>query len=85
VTKVQEQAHARAHTKKTVSILSNKKSHIKVKKSKTILMKGRCDMLEIPHCLDTRFTGGGEIVSFTRQPRFTTQIFFSPVSGTHSF
>jgi hypothetical protein len=39
-------------------------------------------MLRIPHCLDKQLTDGGEVVSFTRRPRFTVELvffFFLPV------
>jgi hypothetical protein len=32
-----------------------------------------CEMLRLPHCLDNRLTGGGEVVSLTRRPRSTPQ------------
>jgi hypothetical protein len=36
----------------------------------------------IPHCLDSRLTEGGEVVSLKHRPRTTPQKYFS-VSGTH--
>jgi hypothetical protein len=41
-----------------------------------------CEMLRIPHCLDSRLTGGDE-VSLTHQPRFTPRKIFISVSDTH--
>jgi hypothetical protein len=35
-----------------------------------------CEMLRIPHCLDSRLTGGGKVVSLTRRPRCTPQKHF---------
>jgi hypothetical protein len=41
-----------------------------------------CEMLRIPHCIDSRLTDGGKVVSLTRRPRSTSQKHFS-TSGTH--
>jgi hypothetical protein len=41
-----------------------------------------CDMLRIPHCIDSRLTGGSKVVSLMHRPRSTPQKHFS-VSGTH--
>jgi hypothetical protein len=30
-----------------------------------------CEMLKIPHCLDTQLKDGGKVVVFTHWPRFT--------------
>jgi hypothetical protein len=32
-----------------------------------------CEMLRVPHCLDSRLTDGDEVVSLTRRPPFTPQ------------
>jgi hypothetical protein len=40
-------------------------------------------MLRIPHCLDSRLTNGGEVISPTHRPRCTTQKHYFSVSGTH--
>jgi hypothetical protein len=39
-------------------------------------------MLRIPHCLDNRLTGGGEVVSLTRRPLSTLQKYFPSVYDT---
>jgi hypothetical protein len=42
-----------------------------------------CEMLRIPHCLDSRLTDGGK-VSPTEPPHFTPQKhYYFYVSGTH--
>jgi hypothetical protein len=41
-------------------------------------------MLRIPHCLDSRLTDGGKVVSLTHRPRSTLQKHYYSVSGTHS-
>jgi hypothetical protein len=33
-------------------------------------------MLNITHCLDIQLTGGGEVISITRRPRFIPQKHF---------
>jgi hypothetical protein len=40
-------------------------------------------MLRIPHCLDSRLTYGGKVVSPTLRPRFIPQKHYFSVSGTH--
>jgi hypothetical protein len=35
-----------------------------------------CEMLSIPQCSDNRLTGGGEVVSLRRRPRFTHRNLF---------
>jgi hypothetical protein len=40
-------------------------------------------MFRIPHCLDNRFTDGGDVVSLKHQPRSTPYKHCSSVSGTH--
>jgi hypothetical protein len=56
-------------------------------KNKTIPVTGRgdlygCEMLRIPHCLDSRLTDGGAVVSLTRRLRSAPRS-ISSVSGTH--
>jgi hypothetical protein len=53
-------------------------------KSKTIPVTGRgglysCEMLRIPHCLDSWLTDGGEVVTPTHWPCSTTLKLFSEV------
>jgi hypothetical protein len=43
----------------------------------------RVEMLRIPHCLDSRFTDSGKVVSPTHQPRSTPQKHYLSASGTH--
>jgi hypothetical protein len=40
-------------------------------------------MLGIPHCLDSRLTDGGEVVSLTHRPRFTPQKHSLSASDVH--
>jgi hypothetical protein len=40
-------------------------------------------MLRIPHCLDSRLTDGGKVVSHTHRPRFTPQKHYFSTPGTH--
>jgi hypothetical protein len=40
-------------------------------------------MLRIPHCLDSRLTDGGKVVSPAYRPRSTPQKHYSTASGTH--
>jgi hypothetical protein len=64
---------------------------LKVKKEdKAIPVTGRgglygCEMLRIPHCIDSRLRDGVEIVSLTFQPLYSLQTFLSlvliPVRG----
>jgi hypothetical protein len=67
-------------------ILISKKN---LKKSKAVPVRGLgglqgCDMLRIPHCLDSRLTDGGKVASPTHQPHFTPQKhYYFYVSGTH--
>jgi hypothetical protein len=47
-------------------------------KSKAISITGRGGLLvgeisRIPHCLDSRLTDGGKVLSLTNQPRSTSQ------------
>jgi hypothetical protein len=62
---------------------------IKVKKSKAIPVTGRrglwgCEVLRIPHSLDSRLTDGGKVVSPTHPPHFTSQKHYNfYVSGGH--
>jgi hypothetical protein len=56
----------------------------KKKKSKTIPVTGRdgpqrCERSRLSHFLDNRLTDGGEVVSLTRRPLFTSR----KISGTH--
>jgi hypothetical protein len=41
-----------------------------------------CEMLRIPHCLDSRLTDGGKVVSLTHGPRSTQKHYFS-AADTH--
>jgi hypothetical protein len=43
---------------------------------------GCCEMLRIPHCLDSRLTDGDKVVSLTHRPRSIPQNIVS-ASGTH--
>jgi hypothetical protein len=59
-------------------------------KHKTIPVIGRgglwdCKMSNIPHCLDSRLTGGGKlsVVSLTHRPRSTPQKHYFSASGTY--
>jgi hypothetical protein len=50
----------------------------KGKKRKDIPVTGHggpkgCETLRVPHCLDSRLTDGGKVVSLTRRPPFTPQ------------
>jgi hypothetical protein len=61
--------------------------NVKVK-NKAIPVTGRgglqgCEMLRIPHCLDSRLTDGGKVVISTHRPRFTLQKHYFPASGTN--
>jgi hypothetical protein len=52
--------------------------NITVGKYKGIPVAGRgdpygCEMLRLPHFVDSRLTDGGEVVSLTRRPSFTPQ------------
>jgi hypothetical protein len=40
-------------------------------------------MLRIPHCIDSRLTNGGKVVSPTHRPHFTPQKHVFSASGTH--
>jgi hypothetical protein len=42
-------------------------------------------MLKIPHCLDSRLTDGGKVVSPTHRPRLTSQKYYLYASGTHCY
>jgi hypothetical protein len=42
-----------------------------------------CKMLRITHCLDSRLTDGGEVVSFMHRPPSTPQKHYFFASGTH--
>jgi hypothetical protein len=42
-----------------------------------------CEMLRIPHCLDSRLTDGGKAVSPTHRPCSIPQKQYFSVSGTH--
>jgi hypothetical protein len=42
-----------------------------------------CEMLRIPHCLDSRLTDGGKVFSPTHRPSSTPQKHYSSASGTH--
>jgi hypothetical protein len=42
-----------------------------------------CEMLRIPHCLHSRLTDGGKVVSPTRRLRSTPQKHYSSASGAH--
>jgi hypothetical protein len=41
-------------------------------------------MLKIPHCLDSRLTDGGKVVSPAHRPRSPPQKYYFSASGTHS-
>jgi hypothetical protein len=63
--------------------------HIQVK-SEAISITGRgelqgCDILRTPHCLDNRFTDGGEVVSLMHQPHSTLQKLFLIFCPWYSF
>jgi hypothetical protein len=54
------------------------------KKGKIILVTGRgglygCETSRLPHFLNNRLTGGGEVVSLTRRPPFSPR----KIPGTH--
>jgi hypothetical protein len=54
------------------------------KRGKTIPVTGcggsqDCEMSRLPHFLDNRLTDGGEVVSLTRRPPFTSR----KIPGTH--
>jgi hypothetical protein len=78
-----------AQTKHSTQSYTNNKGHIthdeyNAIESKTILVTGRgglqgCVMLRIAHCLDSRLTDGGKVVSLMHRPRFTPE----RSSGTH--
>jgi hypothetical protein len=64
-------------------------STLRKEKGKAIAVTGCgglqcCEMLSIPHCLDSRLTDGDEVVSPTHWLHFTLYKHFS-VSGTHFF
>jgi hypothetical protein len=40
-------------------------------------------MLRISHCLDTRLTDVGKVVSLTHRPRFTPKKHYFSASGSH--
>jgi hypothetical protein len=42
-----------------------------------------CEMLRIPHCLDSRLTDGGKFVSPTHRPRSTPQKHYFSASCNH--
>jgi hypothetical protein len=57
-------------------------------KSEAIPVTGRgclqgCEMLKIPHCLDSRLTDGGKVVSPLHRPRSTPHKHYFSVSDTH--
>jgi hypothetical protein len=57
-------------------------------KGNVILVTGRgglygCEMLRIPHCLDSRPTDGGKVVSPTHRRRSTPQKHYFSVCGSH--
>jgi hypothetical protein len=61
---------------------------VKRKKHKAILVTGRvglqgCELLRIPHCLDSRLTDGSRVVSPTHWMRSTPQKHYFSASGTH--
>jgi hypothetical protein len=58
------------------------------KQSKVIFVTGSrgpygCEMLTIAHCVDSRLTDGGKVVSLKRRPRSTAQKHYFSASGTH--
>jgi hypothetical protein len=66
-----ESSRSKAHQETGVFLPSGVKS-----KRKVIPVTGRgglyrCGMLMIPHCLDSRLTDGGKVVSSTHRPRST--------------
>jgi hypothetical protein len=61
---------------------------IKFKAKLSIPVTGRggllgCEMLRIPHCIDSRLTIGGEVVNPTHRPRSTLQKHYFSASGAH--
>jgi hypothetical protein len=42
-------------------------------------------MLRVPHCLDSRLTDGGKVVSPTQRPRSSPQKHYMSASGTRSW
>jgi hypothetical protein len=58
--------------------------YVYVIKVKLSLLTGRegpygCEMLRLPHFLNSRLKDGGEVVSLTRRPPFTPEM----IPGTH--
>jgi hypothetical protein len=43
------------------------------------------EMLRIPHCVDSRLTDSGKVVSPTHLPRFTLQKHYFSAAGTHFY
>jgi hypothetical protein len=59
-----------------------------LKNYKTLPVAGRgdlqgCQRLRIPHCLHSRLTDGGKVVSLTHRPRSTPQKHYFSASGIH--
>jgi hypothetical protein len=55
-------------------------------KSKLIPVSGRRgEMSRIPHCLDSRLTVGGKVVSPTHRQRSTPKKQYYSASGTHFY
>jgi hypothetical protein len=57
-------------------------------KSKATLIAGHgglqgCEMLRIPHCLDSRLTDCSKVVSRTHRPRSTPHKLYLSASGTY--
>jgi hypothetical protein len=73
---------------KTYELDLNCKQHECQKESKAIpvpsrgILKG-CDMLRIPHCLDSRLTDGGKFISPKHLPRSITKKQYISLSDTH--
>jgi hypothetical protein len=60
----------------------------KKKKSKAIPVTGHgglkdCEMLRIPHCLDSQLRNGSKIVSLMHRPHSTSKKHYFSASGTH--
>jgi hypothetical protein len=67
------------HSHKYVSTPESLPYIVFLKKSIPVTGRGGlsgCEMLRIPHCLDSRLTDCGKAVSSTHQPHFTPQKHF---------
>jgi hypothetical protein len=77
--------HAKPHPGELVSLPYMSKA----KKVKAIPVTGHeglwgCEMLRIPHCLDSRLTDDGKVDITTHRPRSTPQKHYFSASGTLS-